>query len=351
MALFSLAVLYLVVTIGWIAYHNYQPQLLIRYDLNSLKPTIFGIQGIVLIITPILAGFLGDWQRNRGLGRMPIITAGITFAALIFMSVAFSLFILPDNWVQLGLPVLIILWVFAMSLFTSPAISTIEIFSRKIELTTSMAIITLVFGLVSALEPIIVSLIDMIGPVLTFAGGGVFVLIAGYWFRKNIKKLPDLGSHEKTGAIHKNNFLTPLLLGIGLGIITTFIFNRVPDWVEVKKLPLHGNVVASVTLGLSAVFALPVGLRFSKILRGMMIYYLVALIMAALAIIGIQMSFSTLAISFLVIVLSASYALLFVLGLPLSTRFISDRHRVLGVGIFFAGMEVPNSIVEYFLLN
>lgn len=349
-ALFSLASLYLAVTIGWIAYYNYQPKLLTLYKLQSLKEFLYISQGIILVITPIIAGVMGDRQRKKGIGRLPLISAGIAFAAMIFMSVAFSLLVLPDHLITTLLPILIVLWIFAMSLFTSPAISTIDLLSPKIELTTSMSVIALIFGVVYALEPVVIKIVDTVGAVLTFVLGGVLVLVSGFLLRRNMKGIPDIIEQVNPRKSEKSNYFTPLLLGIGAGIITTLIFNKVPAWVDAKHLPLNGGIIASVILGLSAVFAIPVGMRIAKVFKGIMTYYLAGLAMCVIALIGIEMSHSTLAVSFLVIVVSASYALVFVIALPLSTRFISYEHRVLGVGLFFSGMEIPNSILEYLLI-
>ena len=121
-------------------------------------------QGIILIITPPIAGKLGDRYRNTVGNRLPIIRAGIAFVAMIFMAVAFTLISNPGPQFRFILPIMIILWLIGMSIFTSPALSTIELFSSANKLPRAMAIIAIVGEVIYALEPVIVNIIDYLGP-------------------------------------------------------------------------------------------------------------------------------------------------------------------------------------------
>ncbi|MFK7952276.1 MAG: hypothetical protein AB8B73_05475, partial [Ekhidna sp.] len=56
----ALTALYASVIIGWIAYYNYQPKLLEKYEFTDLTLFLFIAQGIILVITPMIAGKLGD---------------------------------------------------------------------------------------------------------------------------------------------------------------------------------------------------------------------------------------------------------------------------------------------------
>lgn len=116
----SLAVLYASVIIGWIAYYNYQPKLLIEFGFSHFTFLLFLAQGLIMVITPPIAGKMGDRYRRSSGNRLPIITAGISFAAMVFMAVAFTLIAEPGETLKWLLPFLIILWLFSMSIFTSP---------------------------------------------------------------------------------------------------------------------------------------------------------------------------------------------------------------------------------------
>lgn len=54
--LWSLTALYASVVIGWIAYQNYQPKLLIKFSFTEFAFLLTVAQGIILVVTPPLRG-------------------------------------------------------------------------------------------------------------------------------------------------------------------------------------------------------------------------------------------------------------------------------------------------------
>src|SRR5262249_28620797 len=89
--LWSLAALYGSIVIGWIAYQRYQPKLLVQFNFTDFSLWLVVAQALILTITPPIAGKLGDRYRAEKGHRIPIITAGMSFAAMVFMAVAFTL--------------------------------------------------------------------------------------------------------------------------------------------------------------------------------------------------------------------------------------------------------------------
>src|SRR6187551_113944 len=146
--LWSLAALYASVVIGWIAYQRYQPQLLVEFHFTQFSLLLVVAEAIIVTVTPPLAGLLGDRYRAEKGHRIPIISAGISFAAMIFMAVAFTLLAHPGETFKWILPVLIICWLIAMSIFTSPALSTLELFTPVEQLPRAMALLTIIGNLV-----------------------------------------------------------------------------------------------------------------------------------------------------------------------------------------------------------
>src|SRR5690349_14330010 len=177
--LWSLAALYASIIIGWIAYENYQPRLLVQFNFTDFTFLLMVAQGLILVITPMIAGRLGDRYRFEKGHRLPIISSGISFAAMIFMAVAFTLLGNPGEIFRWILPVLIVFWLAAMSVFTSPALSTMELFTPVDRLPHAMAVLTITGNLVYALEPVIVDIIDFLGAPVTFMIGGVAVFLSG----------------------------------------------------------------------------------------------------------------------------------------------------------------------------
>src|SRR5688572_23567202 len=222
--LWSLTALYASVVIGWIAYQNYQPKLLVKFSFTEFAFLLTVAQGIILVVTPPIAGLIGDRYRFERGSRIPIISAGISFAAMIFMAVAFTLLGNPGEIFKWVLPLLIIFWLVAMSIFTSPALSTIETFMPVEKLPRAMAVLTVVGNLLYSIEPIIVDIIDYLGAPITFMTGGAIVFISGYALKKNSISLFNSGEKRAQASFkldtQQSKYAYILFLGIVLGVAT-----------------------------------------------------------------------------------------------------------------------------------
>jgi len=348
--LWSLAALYASVVIGWIAYYNYQPKLLEQYNFTDLTLFLFISQGIIMTITPLIAGKLGDRFRQTAGQRLPIITAGISFAAMIFMAVAFTLIADPGETFRWIIPILVVFWLASMALFTSPAISTVELFAPSGKLPRAMAILAIVYGLIYAIEPIVIDLVDFLGAPLTFITGGVLVSVSGLILKKNTGKVIDV---VKQGVDYKNeiksNYTYSLFLGMAFGIITTVLFNLFPDWIEGKiNASIHGDLVVSIALGTAALLSLPVSRFVEK--KGLYLPALLSIMFCFLVLFGIYYFDSAAMIIAFLIIFVIFYSMASVSLLPLSLSLINHKNKVFGVGVFYCGFEIPNGILEAVLV-
>lgn len=345
----ALTALYASVIIGWIAYYNYQPKLLEKYEFNDLTMFLFIAQGIILVITPMIAGRLGDKYRHSAGKRLPIISAGISFAAMIFMSVAFTLIIDPGPVFKWILPFLIIFWLFSMALFTSPAISTIELFVPAKRLPRAMAMLTVVYGLLYAVEPVIVFIIDTIGAPLTFVVGGVAVFFSGLALKRTTGDIVDVP--KKVSELGKSDYSYALVLGIVFGIVTTILFNLVPEWLDNKGVvifDLEGSAEVSMVLAAVAVFSVPISRYVES--RSVHLSVLVSVLALFAVIAGLYYVENSAVIIFMLILFALFYAMMSVSFLPLALSIVKDNNKVFGVGVFFAGFELPNGVLEAILV-
>ncbi|MBL7870740.1 MAG: hypothetical protein JNM78_03940 [Cyclobacteriaceae bacterium] len=347
----SLAALYGSIVIGWIAYHNYQPKLLIQFNLMEFTYLLIIVQGIILIITPLIAGKIGDRFRFKAGHRMPIISSGISFAAMVFMAVAFTLFSNPGEVFRWILPLLIVLWLVAMSIFTSPALSTLELFTPIDKLPRAMAILTIVANLIYSLEPVIVDLIDFVGAPLTFMFGGIAVFVSGYALKKNsislFKNNPAHPRAEFKLDTQRSNYSYIFFLGIVVGIPTTLLFNYFPDLLETNLSTLfkmEGKWLLVVALFISAVLSLPVSNYVIKIgtVKSFWWSFLINSICLILVFV-IGLPILTIIAMFIFIV---SFTVLSISSLPLAIERANYFEKVFCVGIFFSGMALPDGIVE-----
>jgi len=353
--LWSLTALYASVVIGWIAYQNYQPKLLIKFSFTEFSLLLTVAQGIILVVTPPIAGRIGDRYRFERGSRIPIISAGISFAAMIFMAVAFTLLGNPGEIFKWVLPVLIIFWLIAMSIFTSPALSTIETFMPVEKLPRAMAVLTVVGNLLYSLEPVIVDIIDFLGAPITFLTGGAIVFISGYALKRNSISLFNSNTEKKSQETfkldsQKSAYAYILFLGIVLGIATTVLFEIFPGVMENKlSILFTGNskIVSVGILIISAILSIP----FSTLVNtyGLSRSFWVSAVATLLSIVGVLFFQAPLGILLMVAIFAIGFAALSVSSLPLAIGKANYYQKVFCVGIFFAGVELPDFIIETIL--
>lgn len=350
--LISLAALYSFVIIGWIAYHNYQPKLLVKFDFVQFTSALLIAQGIILVLTPPIAGRLGDRFRFQRGHRIPIISSGISFAAMIFMAVAFTLFSSPGDTFKWILPILIILWLVAMSIFTSPALSTLELFTPIEKLPRAMALLTIVSNLIYSLEPVIVDIIDYVGAPLTFVAGGAGVFLSGYALRKNSLSLFGTKGGQRPQAsftfdTKRSQYGLILLFGLGLGVVTTLLFDFIPEMLEASLggwFSLSGKQMLVAILVLSAVFSLPASNWISK--QGLAKAYRASLVTAlAMGLVLMMVSIAPMALV-AALVYTVAFTVLSVSGLPLAIEKANYFEKVYCVGFFFSGVAIPEAILK-----
>lgn len=350
--LWSLTALYASVVIGWIAYQNYQPKLLVKFSFTEFALLLTIVQGIILVVTPPIAGRIGDRFRFESGSRIPIISIGISFAAMVFMAVAFTLLGNPGETFKWILPVLIVFWLIAMSIFTSPALSTIEIFVPMDKLPRAMAVLTIVGNLLYALEPVIVDIIDYLGAPLTFMAGGLIVFASGYALKKNsISQL--IGEQTKPQAFfkpdaQKSNYGYILILGMVLGIATAMLFEIFPPIMSDKLAVLFTNenssLIAVGILIVSAILSLP----FSTLVNtyGLQRSFWVSAVFTLLSIGGILFFEAPLVVLLMAALFAIGFTALSVSSLPLAIGKANYYQKVFCVGIFFAGVELPDTIID-----
>ncbi len=350
--LWSLAALYASIVIGWIAYHNYQPKLLVKFHFTDFTFLLMAVQGVILVLTPPIAGRMGDRFRFQQGTRIPVISTGISFAAMIFMAVAFTLLGNPGEVFKWILPLLIIFWLIAMSIFTSPALSTLELFTPVDKLPRAMAILTIVANLLYSLEPVIIDLIDYLGAPITFMIGGIAVFVSGLALKKNsISLFNNNQGKPKTEMkldTQKSSYGYIFFLGTALGLSTTVLFNYFPDILQRNlgafAFGLQGKWILVLVLILSTIVILPVSDWVNK--KGIEKSFWLSVTINMVSMAGVLLFNIPVIALVMVIVFTLSFTSLSVSSLPLAIARANYYEKVFCVGIFFSGVAFPDGIVE-----
>lgn len=345
----ALMALDVAIIISWIAYHKYQPALLDQFKFTEFTLPLMILQGVILFVTPPIAGMLADRLIRKGGNRLPVITIGINFVSMVFMVVALTVFANPDGIIRLLFPVMIALWLISMNIFHSPAISTVEMFVPAHKLPLVIALFAVIAEVAHAVEPSIVDLIEFFGGPLTFAVGGLLVFGTGWWFSRSTKNL-----HAQTGDegaindynVQKSNFALVFLLGAGFGLFTMFFFEVFPIWEEakldiLKATHLTGNSLTSLLLVFSALVSYPLSILVEK--RGTRPMALLSAGLCVLLLLGIWQLNGT-PVLILMALFAISYALCAVSFLPIAFLSLEKRYKIFGIGLFFSGIELAPSV-------
>jgi MFS family permease len=351
--LWSLAALYASIIIGWIAYRDYQPKLLQQFGFTDYAFFLALSQAIILVLTPPIAGIMGDRFRFEKGHRLPVISSGISFAAMIFMAVAFTLFSNPGETLKWILPVLIVFWLIGMSIFTSPALSTVELFTPVDKLPKAMALLTIVANLILAIEPIVVDIIDYLGAPITFIVGGVATLASGYAMRKNSLSLFKQNGNKETIPANekkhtkKSAYAFILFLGLILGTATMVLFQLFPQELTNKLSSLHfmdGKNWLVAMLFFSAIISWPISNMMNRYSFDQ-VFWLSA-ILIALSAAGIFLVSSALMVIVMMVIFATAFTSLSVSSLPFALNHSGYYEKVFCVGVFFSGVALPEGIWE-----
>lgn len=369
-AILSLIFLDLAILISWMAYHEYQPQLLVLFKFDDFSLPLAILQGIILFVTPPIAGLIADRMIKKGGNRLPVVSIGVNFVSMVFMVVAVTVFAEPGGIIRMLFPLMVALWLIAMNIFHSPAISTVELFVPEAKMPIVVALFVILADMVAALEPILLDLIRFFGGPLTFAVGGALVFTSGWLFTRVTKNLVAAQDMNEEGpyATKKTNFFIVFLLGLMVGGATAVFFKVFPQWISEKGFLVsfvpelatranevwntttkgtfgmhYASIFTSILIAIAAVLSFPMGFLAQRI--GTRFLAMTGGVMAALLIVGIYFSSGPLALA-LCALFPIAFAACTVTFLPIAFQNLEKRHIVFGIGIFFSGVELLSSAID-----
>ncbi len=355
----SIASLEAAITIGWLAYEKYQPQLLLKFSFVEFAGLLLVAQGILGAIFHPLSGKWADKAFHEKGTKFPIIISGAAFAAIIFVAVSIALNTNPASPLKWILPVLVILWLAAMATFHSPAISLVESFTPIHKFPRVAAILTMVFGLIYTIEPFLIQILDTLGLTPTFILGGLLVISTAYSIKtisisppteedKKIMAKEELGVDSK-----KDLFLTGFFVGIFKMLMLFFvpaIWVKYKFFGETEKIFFSDpDYLQSAMLMFSALLAIPASKfvekqgSYKSLVWGCIAAFVV--ILPALFIKGQTFSIIMLLLMGLV------YSLLSVASLPYILNRAKTGQTGYSIGLYYGGTALATAIVLLVLLN
>jgi hypothetical protein len=205
--------------------------------------------------------------------------------------------------------------------------------------------------LLYSLEPVIVDIIDFLGGAATFAVGGIIVSVSGYLLRKNSLAVTDEGKETRPDDYNpKTKMGKVILLGVGMGLFSGIIIEVFPEYLDKLQsvMGMSGQWVSSLVLILTAIFSIIISRKVTK--DNILKLLIIGLVFAGISTVGIFTIPSNGIVIISLIIFAVFYAMVNVTALPLALQNTSVKQKVLGVGVFFCGFEIPNSVIDVILI-
>jgi hypothetical protein len=339
----GVAVLQGAITLTWMLYQLYVPQLLAGFGFPGFDRAIGILEDTLAIAIEPFAGWLSDKQRQWMGTRFPIIVVGAILSSVLFIMIP-AIFILGDissfwRWI---LPVVIVAWAVAMAMFRSPAVSLLGKYASETQLPQAMSLLVLTGGVVRAVKPVTSDFILSLGPAFTFAIGS-FALLAAVAFLRSVN--PDARVSELPSDTEMSDRISILPLGLiaftGMAvawgsramaerILPDVLATQIPG-IDIKLLMMG----VGFGLALAALPAAAVAVRVGNqraLLAGL----------ATTAILLLVMAFTqgAVAMSAIVIAMIFSYSLVANGTVPFALSLVPPVRGGLGVGIYFGGFSL-----------
>ncbi len=345
----ALASLDAAILISWMAYHNYQPQLIRKFHFESLIDFVKITQTVVVLFIPLLAGYLTDKFKEKKGNWLTIFAIGISTASMIFMMVSYSI---SDHalasFVQY-LPLMIIFWLISMNLFHSPANAIIETFSRSSYLTLIMAIIAMVKELIYVAEPVLLESLEGVGGSTTFFVGGLALIITGTYFGSATKNIHT--EHHEEDINEKNNFLTVIIFGLLAGVAHGTILQLFPSILHHKLAGnnehINHHTYVSVFFLIAALSSIPMSFLAKK--YGIKLCLVISLFILFSSLLVLVLAEHVFVCEIFLLVAAMAYSMMAVTAFPYALFNINAKNATFGTGLFFASFEAFEIIIRLFI--
>jgi hypothetical protein len=328
------------ISLTWIAYNLYLPQLLNQMGFPSeLVSALLIVESLLAMVLEPTFGLLSD-RMQRWLGsRFPFIVIGVVLSSILFLCLpAVAFFGVSISALRWLLPTVAIAWSLAMTVFRSPALALLGRYSPAGQLPRAASVLTLVGAVISAIVPQVNEFILKLGAAPTFAVGSIVLLLAATLLRVMDRQIPPPLPQEPPPPIS----MAPLVIIFAVGVATSIGFGLVKPLLTLRE-------VAGIFSIANIFLVIPAGLWAVKLgNRRAMIGGIVAMILL-LGILSLIPN-STVAVATAVL-LSGAFSLVVNGTLPLALTMFPSSRAGLGVGIYLGGTALAGSLSKALQLS
>ena len=342
------------IVLTWVIYNLYLDKLLGQFGFPvGLVTLILLIEnGLAMVMEPLMGSYSDRAQYWLG-SRFPFISVGVLLASGLLMAIAaLAVWGNPDGLIRWLLPILLVAWAIAMTIFRSPALSLLSRYAYGSGLPQAASVLTVMGALAGSMGPLANQFILGLGPAIAF-GMGTFALLGAATALRWVN--PDLGrggaksSKAVLGTQPPLSFYNLALLFItGCGTSIGFRLQMVAFPKVLKTVP---DINVGLTLG--AVFltlaltAIPAGKVASQLgNRKAMMIGLMGIAVTLGAMNAVQNTLMGIGVA---IALGSCLSLVQNGTFPFVFSMVPAQKAGLGIGILFSGAALASNVVGVLL--
>lgn len=335
------------IALTWVIYNLYLVKLLTDFGFpKGFATGILIIENILAVVMEPLMGSLSD-QAQRWIGtRFPFISVGVILSSVLFIAIPTFIVFNPSIAMRWVLPVLLVAWALAMTVFRSPALSLLGRYAFGTNLPQAASILTLVGGLAGAMGPFANQFILSLGPIITFSLGSFTMLAAATALRLvNPQGSEASDSNQAASSWRQISFAKlGLVFGAGVGVALGFrmMMQTFPQILDSQVAGANkGLILGGIFIAL-ALTAIPAGKLASRLgNRQAMSYGLVAMA----AFMGLMvLTHNGMMASLVAIALGGTFSLVSNGTIPFALSMVPQDKAGLGTGIYFSGGALASSL-------
>jgi hypothetical protein len=336
------------VMFSWMAYGLYQPKILEELGFIKLAAWLPIIQGFLgAILEPLVGGISDRIQRRFG-SRLPIITTGVTIAGLIFVAVAILLQWRVPVWIRPFVPVLMTLWVMSMIIFRGPVVALLRQAAPLATLPKANMVLTVVFGIIGALSPIMTVFLNSIGGSITFILGAISLTVgATILYTSTPRDVLFTAVESSKSFISLKTISIIYTIGLGVGLEINLLLRTFPQIIQTQ---LPGSNTAWIVSGILLVCAAsvaPVATLTMKLGAFLAMKLGMLIIVTCLGLVLFQLG-NIFAIG-LILAAGVGFGLVFESQIPLILGMVASDRAGLGTGLYFGGIGAAGALVSILL--
>ncbi len=340
-------------SLGWMAYDLYQPQLLRELGLVNLAIWLGIGQGLLgMVVEPVVGGLSDRVLRRLG-SRLPLITTGVTLAGLIFVAIALLLQVQLQAEGRWLVPLLMTVWVMAMISFRGPVVALLRQTAPLARLPRANTALTIIFGLVGALEPLLEGLFQQMGAAVTFMLGAIGLVLgaavlylsapAGNLFLQ--MQVPQQIQHSR---VRVRQLAGIFLAGLGAGLAANLLLRTLATTLQSSQPALTTGLVNAAVLLIAALSAVPLEQWLRPLGSARALLLGIGATALTLGLVALNPP-GILAVG-LVLVAGVEFGLIFTSQIPFALQVLPTDRTGLATGLLFGGIGAATALLSVLLL-